>query len=63
MLAHQYRVIHIDRARVRLLLVDANLRQIVDQHLGLDFEFAGQFVNSDLIRFWHSILSKTVASG
>lgn len=34
---------------MRLLLSDADLWQIVDQHFCLDFELARQFVNADLI--------------
>ena len=49
MLAHQLGVLDIDRARMRLLLGDADLRQVVDQHLGLDLEFPRQFVDADLI--------------
>jgi hypothetical protein len=53
MLADQYRVLDVDGAGVRLLFGDANLGQIVDQHLGLDFKFTRQFVNSDLVGFRH----------
>ena len=44
MLPRQFRVLDIDRARVRLLFLDADRRQKVDQHLGLDLELAGQLV-------------------
>lgn len=39
---------------MRLLLGDAYLREIIDQHFGLNFEFAGQFVNPDLVCVSHS---------
>jgi len=51
MLAHQLGVLKIERARVCLLLGNADLRQIVDQDFGLDLEFSGQFVDPDLVRF------------
>jgi hypothetical protein len=54
--AHLHSVIHVDRARVRFLLGDADFRKIVDQHLGLDFELSGQFVDSYLIWVRHSLL-------
>jgi len=49
MLPHEHGVFDIDRARVSLLFLDANLREIVDQHLGFDLELSGQLVNADLI--------------
>jgi hypothetical protein len=39
---------------VRLLLRDSIARQKVNNRLGLDFEFAGQLVDSDLICFAHA---------
>jgi len=57
MLAHQFSVLDVDRARVRLFLCDADLGQIINQHLGLDFQLAGQFINSDLICFSHFLVS------
>ena len=56
MLAGQLGVFDIDRARVCLFLRDADLGQIVDQHLDLDFKFSRQFVNSDLICVCHQPL-------
>jgi len=56
MLAGQLGVFDIDRTRVCLFLRDADLGQIVDQHLGLDFQFSRQFVNSDLICVCHQPL-------
>jgi hypothetical protein len=44
-----FRLIDFDRAGVRLLFFDADLGQVVDQHLGLDLEFPRQFIDSDLI--------------
>jgi hypothetical protein len=49
MLARQLGVLHVDRARVRLLLCDADLGQVVDQHLRFDLKFPREFVDSDLI--------------
>jgi hypothetical protein len=49
MLAHQLGVIEIERAGVRLLIRDANLRQVIDQDFRLDLEFPCQLINSNLI--------------
>jgi hypothetical protein len=49
MLPHQFGMIQVERARVRLLVRDADLRQVIDQDLGLDLEFSRQLVNADLI--------------
>lgn len=49
MLPHQLGMVQIERARVCLLVVDTNLRQIIDQDFGLDLKFSGQLVNADLI--------------
>ncbi len=46
--------IELNRARVSLLLGDPGLGQIVNDGLGLDLEFAGQFVDANLIGFAHS---------
>jgi len=46
-----------DRARVRLLFRDAVARQQVNDGLRLDFQFAGQFVDSDLIYVGHALRS------
>jgi hypothetical protein len=48
-LAREFRVLDIDRARVRLLLSDADLGQVVDQHLRFDLKFPREFVDPDLI--------------
>jgi hypothetical protein len=53
MLAHLYRGFYLDRAGMRFFLGNAGLGQIVDDGLGLDLEFARQFVDSDLIRIGH----------
>ncbi|HEV2445018.1 MAG TPA: hypothetical protein VGS58_03820 [Candidatus Sulfopaludibacter sp.] len=42
-------MLEIERAGVRLLLRDANLREELDQHLGFDLKFSRQFVDTDLI--------------
>jgi hypothetical protein len=56
MLADKLGVIYIDGARVGLFLGDADLGQIVDEDLGLDFELSRQFVNSNLICVCHQPL-------
>jgi hypothetical protein len=53
MLPHQLGVLDVERARVRLLVRDADLRQVFDQHLGFDLEFPCQFVDADLNWFCH----------
>jgi hypothetical protein len=53
MLAHPYRGFHFNRTGVRLFLGDSGFRQIINNCLGLDLEFASQFVDSDLIRIGH----------
>jgi hypothetical protein len=50
MFPREFRVLEIERAGVRLFLLDADLRQEVDQHFGLNLEFPRQLVNSNLIR-------------
>lgn len=57
MLTCQFRMLNVQRARVRLLLGDANLRQEIDQHLGLDFQFSSQFIDTNLIGVCHSLLT------
>ena len=47
--ARQFGVPQIERARVRLLLRDANFREIVDQDLGLDLQLPGQLIDANLI--------------
>jgi hypothetical protein len=47
--AREFRVLHIDRARVRLFFSDADLGQVVDQHLRFDLKFPREFVDPDLI--------------
>jgi hypothetical protein len=49
MLPHKFGVVQVERARVRLLVLDADLRQVIDQHLGLYLEFSGQFIDADLV--------------
>jgi hypothetical protein len=53
MLSRQFGVLEIERTRVRLLLGDADFRQKVDEHLGLDLKFTGQLIYSNLIGIWH----------
>ncbi len=43
-----------DRARVRLLFRDAIARQKINDRLGFDLEFAGQFVDAYLVCFAHA---------
>jgi hypothetical protein len=54
MLAHNFGVFEIERARMRFLLGYADLGQILDQELSLDLEFSRQFIDSDLIRVRHA---------
>jgi hypothetical protein len=49
MLPRQFGVLNIDRTRVSLPFFNTDLRQVVDQHLGLDLKLARQFVDTDLI--------------
>jgi hypothetical protein len=49
--ANLYGHVFRDRARVRLLFRDSVARQKIDDGFGLHFQFAGQFVNTDLICF------------
>jgi len=49
MLARELRVLHVDRARVRLFFCDADLGQVVDQHFRFDLQFPRELVDSDLI--------------
>jgi hypothetical protein len=53
MLPRKFGVVEIERTRVRLLLGDADFRQKVDEHFGLDFEFPGQLIYTNLIGIWH----------
>jgi len=46
-----------DRARVGLFLRDAEAGQKVNDGFGLDFELAGQLVDSDLIGVGHALRS------
>jgi hypothetical protein len=56
MLADQLGMFDIDRARMGLFFGDADLGQIIDQHLGLDLELSSQFINPDLICVCHQPL-------
>jgi hypothetical protein len=49
-LAHYFRMLDIERTRVRFLLRDADFRQVLDQDLGLDLKLPGQLINPDLVR-------------
>ena len=53
MIAHSYRGLYFNRARMGLFLGNAGLGQIVNDGLCLDLELASQFVNSDLVRICH----------
>jgi hypothetical protein len=48
MFPRQLRVLDVDGARVCLLFLDTDLRQVVDQDLGLDLKLSRQLVQSDL---------------
>src|SRR6516162_1531756 len=54
MLAHEFSVIEIKRARVRLLLGNADLRKIFDENFRFDLELSRQFIDPNLIRVGHS---------
>jgi hypothetical protein len=56
MLAHQLRVLQVNRARVRLFFGDAGFREIVNQDFRLDLQFPRQLINPDLIGICHSPL-------
>jgi hypothetical protein len=55
--AHLLRDVLRDGARVRLFFRDAIPRQQVNDGFRLDLQFAGQFVNSDLIYVGHALRS------
>jgi hypothetical protein len=55
--AHLLRDVRRDRARVRLLFRHPVPGQQVNDGFGLDLEFAGQLVNSDLIYVGHALRS------
>jgi hypothetical protein len=57
LLAHLLRDVRGDRARVRLLFRHPVPGQQVNDGFGLDLEFAGQLVNSDLIYVGHALRS------
>jgi hypothetical protein len=59
MLAGCFRVLDIDRARVRLLFSDADRRQKVDQDFGLDLQLARQLVQPYLFGIGHPPLFET----
>ncbi len=48
MLAGEFGVLDINRTRVGLLFFDADFGQVLDQDLGLDLEFPGQFIDANL---------------
>jgi hypothetical protein len=52
-LAHALNHVGIERARMALLIVDADGRQVVENRLAFDFQFSGQIVNANFI---HSVL-------
>jgi len=55
MLPHAVRLLMLKGARVRFLLGDTELRQVLDQDLCLDLQFPRELVNADLPRFWHQL--------
>jgi hypothetical protein len=57
LLAHLFRDVHRDRARVRLLFRHPVPGQQVNDGFGLHLEFAGKLVNSDLIYVGHALHS------
>jgi hypothetical protein len=61
-LAHQFGVLQVDRARVRLFFRDAGFREIVNQDLCLDLQFSRQLINPDLIGICHSPLFNSAST-
>ncbi len=53
MLAHQFRMPHVNGAGMRFLFGNANFREIVQHRLGFYFQFARQFIDADLICVSH----------
>jgi hypothetical protein len=49
MLANEFRMIQVERARVRLLFGDADLGQKVDQDFRLDLQLSRQLIDTNLI--------------
>jgi hypothetical protein len=49
MFSGQLGMLDIERAGMCLFLRDADLREKIDQHLGLDLKLSRQFVDTDLI--------------
>jgi hypothetical protein len=49
-LAREFGMLDVNRARVSLFFSDADLGQVVDQHLRFDLEFPREFVDPNLIR-------------
>jgi hypothetical protein len=56
MLAHQFSVLQVNRARVRLFFRDASFREVINQDFRLDLQFPRQLINPDLIGICHSPL-------
>jgi len=54
-LSHLVRDVLGNGARVRLFLGDAKAGQKVNDGFGLDLQFTGQFIDSDLIRLAHAL--------
>ena len=55
MLPHAVRLIILKGTRVRFLLGDADLRQVLDQDFCLDLQLPSELVDADLPRFWHQL--------
>lgn len=55
MLPHAVRLLVLQGARVRFLLGDADVRQVLDQDFCLDLQFPRELVDADLPGFWHQL--------
>jgi hypothetical protein len=53
--ANFFRLIVLQRTRMSFFLGNPDLRQILDQHLCLDFEFPGEFVDANLTSVRHPL--------
>jgi hypothetical protein len=62
MLAHQFGMLQVNRARVRLFFRDAGFRKVVNQDFRLDLQFPRQLVDPDLIRICHSPLFNSAST-
>jgi hypothetical protein len=62
MLAHQFSVLQVNRARVRLFFRDASFWEVINQDFRLDLQFPRQLINPDLIGICHSPLFNSAST-